>query len=367
MATKCKYSKMVPIKELKNHPKNPNVHSQDQVARLAQIIEYQGFRSPIIVSNLSGLIVAGHGRLAAAQKLGLKTVPVDYQDFDSEAQEYAHIVADNAIAEWAELDLSQINTEALDLGDDFDIDLLGMKDFIIEVADKYDEETEDEVPEEQSDPDTVVGDIWKLGRHRLMCGDATNEYSVESLLSGETIDMLFTDPPYGMDYSGRGEKTSNKILNDTGDVSKLYNLFQQIPERYIWGRVENYADLELKPRDIIIWKKNVFGMGRGYRGQYECCFYYGGFAGSDSDVWEVARDRKYEHPTQKPVDLAERAIKNSKPKTVLDAFGGSGSTLIACEKTNRTCYMMELEPKYVRVIIDRWEKYTGQKAELTNG
>lgn len=196
-----------------------------------------------------------------------------------------------------------------------------------------------------------------------MCGDATKKEDVEKLMDGNKADMVFTDPPYGMNYSGRGKETSNTILNDDIDPTDFYNVMPDVTERYIWGRVENYKHLLQEPRDTIIWKKNNFGMGRGYRGQYECCFYYGDFSGSDSDVWEVAKDYEYKHPTQKPVELCARAIRNSEPNSVVDLFGGSGSTLIACEQTNRKCYMMELDPKYIDVIIDRWEKFTGKKAE----
>lgn len=362
----CVYDSLVPLSELKPHPRNRNTHPDDQISRLARVIEYQGFRHPIVVSNLSGFIVAGHGRLAAAKKLKLKEVPVDYQDFGSEEQEYAFLVSDNAVALWAELDLSGINADIGDLGPDFDIDLLGIKNFEIDVADKEGLTDADAIPE-HVDPKTKRGDIYRLGNHRLMCGDATAQTDVDALLNGAVIDMLFTDPPYGMNYSGRGKNTSNKILNDDQDPTEFYNLFPEVSERYMWGRVENYKHLLIEPRDVIVWKKNVFGMGSGYRGQYEVCFYYGNFKGSDSDVWECKKDRNYQHPTQKPVELCERAIANSQPRTVMDLFGGSGSTLIACEKTNRKCFMMELDPHYCDVIVARWEQFTGKKAELING
>lgn len=364
MANKAEKIEIVELHKLVPNPKNPNKHPQDQIERLAKLIDYQGFRNPIIVSNRSGFIVVGHGRLEAAKKLGIEQVPVIYQDFDDEAQEYAYVVSDNTIAEWADTDLSMVNTEMLDLGPDFDVDLLGIKDFEIEPIEKYDEEKEDDVPEVPSDPVTKRGDVWILGDHRIMCGDSTSEADYERLCGPIEIDMLFTDPPYGMDYSGRGKETSNKILNDNIDPTEFYNLMPLVSERYIWGRVENYKHLLQEPRDTIIWRKNNFGMGKGYRGQYECCFYYGSFNGSDSDVWDVKKDNKYMHPTQKPVELCERAIKNSNPKTVLDLFLGSGSTLIACEKANRKCYGMELDEKYCDVIVKRWQDYTGKEAVL---
>lgn len=202
--------------------------------------------------------------------------------------------------------------------------------------------------------------------HFVMCGDSTDKASVELLMDGEKADMVFTDPPYGMDYSGRGENTSNKIMGDNIDPTEFYNIGSEISERYIWGRVENYKHLATEPRDTIIWKKNNFGMGRGYRGQYECCFYYGDFSGSDSDVWELPKDSKYEHPTQKPVSLCARAIQNSQPKIVIDYFLGSGSTLIACEQTDRTCFGMELSEAYTDVVRKRWAKYVYGDGALEN-
>lgn len=226
------------------------------------------------------------------------------------------------------------------------------------------EVVEDEAPEVSSEPPvSQLGETYQLGRHRIMCADSTVKENVELLMDGAKADMVFTDPPYGMDYSGRGKDTNNKIMGDTLDPTDFYGLGQDIPERYIWGRIENYKHLPSEPRDTIIWRKNNFGMGSGYRGQYECCFYYGDFSGSDSDVWELPKDVKYEHPTQKPVSLCARAIKNSQPKTVIDYFGGSGSTLIACEQTNRTCYMMELDPKYTDVIRRRYWKFVNDGDE----
>lgn len=224
---------------------------------------------------------------------------------------------------------------------------------------------EDEAPEvdESGPPKSKLGEIYQLGRHRVMCGDSLDYERVTQLLGGAQPDMVFTDPPYGMNYSGRGENTSSKILGDDTDPTEFYNIGSTIKERYVWGRVENYLHLDHKPRDVIIWKKNNFGMGSGYRGQYECCFYFGDFKGSDSDVWDFAKDSKYDHPTQKPVGLAARAIANSKPSIVIDYFGGSGSTLIACEQTDRTCYMMELDPKYVDVIRKRYHKFVAGNDE----
>lgn len=355
----CKYDSLVEVGSLKPHPKNRNKHPDDQIERLAKILKYQGVRAPIVVSRRSNKIVKGHGTLRAIKANQWDKAPVVYQDFEDDDQEWLFVQSDNAIASWAELDLKGINADIGELGP-FDIDLIGIKDFEVEPLDKLLGD-DDAVPDAKP-TDIKLGDLFILGDHRLLCGDSTDAEQVERLMSGEKADMVFTDPPYGMNYSGRGTNTKNKILNDNADPTIFYNLLTNISERYIWGRVENYENLKQKPRDVIIWKKNNFGMGSGYRGQYEVCFYYGNFNGSDSDVWEHKKDIDYKHPTQKPVELCERAIKNSNPKTIIDLFGGSGSTLIACEKTNRKCFMMELDPQYCQVIIDRWEQYTGKKA-----
>jgi len=226
-----------------------------------------------------------------------------------------------------------------------------------------------EIPEPPGSPKSKLGDIYQLGNHRVMCGDATNKESISSLLVDCKPELLYTDPPYGLGgYAGRSGKF-NKMKGDDDDPKQYYlSLPKTIPERYIWGSWSNLKDFDESPRDVIIWKKNNFGMGRGYRNQYELCMYFGTFAESDSDVWEVKKDivSEYKHPTQKPVELATKAIINSSKAgdSVLDLYMGSGSTLIACESTNRICYGMELDPGYVDVIIQRWENYTGKKAIL---
>ena len=201
------FQELIDIKSPKiiPHPDNMNKHPKEQIERLAKLIQYQGQRHPIIISKRSGFIVAGHGRWEA-MKLLAKTdnwdqIAVDYQDFESEAQEYAFMTSDNAIAEWAELDLSAVNTKMLDLGPDFDVDLLGIKDFVIEPIEKFEPQAdEDEVPDVVH-PITRRGDIWLLGNHRLMCGDSTMIDDVEKLMNGEKF-FVYADPPYGIDVVG---------------------------------------------------------------------------------------------------------------------------------------------------------------------
>lgn len=276
----------------------------------------------------------------------------------------AYRLADNKLNEsdW-DLELAIEELGDISLIDESLIDLTGFdSDLLIEP-----DEADDEVPDVPEEPQSKLGDLYELGQHRVLCGSATSNEDVQKVTDGKGVEMIYTDPPYGMNYSGRGKNTSKGIMNDDIDPTDFYNVLPEIQERYIWGRVENYKHLLAEPRDTIIWKKNNFGMGRGYRGQYECCFYYGQFSGSDTDVWEQKKDTDYTHPTQKPVELACRAIRNSKPASVIDVFAGSGSTLLACEKMGVPSYHIELDPKYVDVIVQRYVDYTGNATIKKNG
>lgn len=393
---KCAYKELVPISELKPHPKNRNKHPSDQITRLAEIISFQGIRSPIKVSTRSGFITAGHGRLEALRHLRIKDAPVDYQDYDSDEQEYADLQADNAIALWAELDLSGINMDVPDLGPDFDINMMGIRDFTLEPAEKFPQCDEDEVPD-HVEPKTNLGDIYQLGEHRLMCGNSTVATDIEKLTEGQKAEMCFTDPPYGVNYSGGiqfkdGEAQKNnrkKLANDDStniysEVAPMISAFVHGP-CYIWFAFSkaketiDAIDAIGEFHALIIWNKTnaTYGaLNANYKQRHEPCVYLKTkgstlrWAGPTTEctVWDMKRDGRNDlHPTQKPVELAARAIGNHDAKTVLDLFGGSGSTLIACENTSRKCFMMELDPHYCDVIVTRWEKYTGKTAELTNG
>lgn len=386
MKLHCLYDELLPTGDLKRHPKNPNKHSPEQIERLSHILAYQGWRYAIKVSRQSGFITSGHGRLEAAIKAGEKNVPVVFQDYDNDDHEYADIVADNAIASWSELDLANINTEIGELGPDFDIDLLGIKDFTIDVAEKLEPGCdEDDVPE-KVEPKTKPGDIYRLGRHRLMCGDATSVDAVGSLMGDSMADSVFTDPPYGYKYKSNHQTKHGMLENDDKILDFLpcaYSYMKENSSIYLCAshqtahKWRTMMDVHFEHKNLIVWKKNNWSMGDlsgAFACQHELIFFaHKGrieLRGERSrDVWDFDRDPPKDHPTQKPIEMVEFAIsKVTDPGAiVMDLFGGAGSTLIACEKTNRKCFMMEIDPHYCDVITARWEKYTGKKAELING
>jgi DNA modification methylase len=383
----CPHDAQVKVDDLKPHPKNRNKHSKEQIKRLAKILDYQGWRYPIKVSNLSGYITSGHGRLEAAKHLGWKEVPVSYQDYLDEAQEYADVQSDNSIASWAELDLAGINSDLTDLGPDFDIDLLGIKDFVLELAEKLDPQCdEDKVPDALPEPKVVKGEVYILGNHRLMCGDSTAITDVERLMDGEKADVLFTDPPYGYKYESNHQSKHSMLMNDDQILDFMpvaYSALSEDAAAYVCGSHQTIHlwrplfEQNFTYKNLIVWKKNNWSMGDlsgAFGGQHEIILF--GHKGRvelrgnrSPDVWEFDRDPPKDHPTQKPVPMISHALeKVSDSKSgVLDLFGGSGSTLIACEKTDRHCFMMELDPHYCGVILDRWQKYTGKKAHREDG
>lgn len=398
MIIHCQYDKLLPISEIKAkfHPRNRNIHPIEQIKRLANILKYQGIRYPVKLSNRSGYMISGHGRILAAEYNGWKEFPVVIQHYDNEVQEYADLTADNAIASWSELDFAGINSDLSDLGPDLDIDMLGIKNFVVDPIEKLEPGCdEDEVPE-HVEPKTKLGDTYILGNHRLLCGDSTQIDSVDKLMNGEKADMVFTDPPYGVNYDGghATEKRRTKLANDhdttiyndsiplavafTKDCAPLYLWFAATKSLQVLQVLQVLQDNNIEIRSWLIWNKNMaqFGaIGAQYKQKHEPCLYtfkkgnapFWDGPTNEVSVWDISRASKNEfHPTQKPVELSERAIGNSCPVSgsVLDLFGGSGSTLIGCEKTNRKCFMMELDPHYCDVIVARWEKYTGKKAEL---
>ncbi len=381
----CRFDELVPINKLKDHPKNRNKHPRDQLERLAKLYSYHGIRHPVIVSNLSGFVVAGCGRKDAGKIAGMATFPVVFQDFESEEAEYAFMQADNAIALWSEIDLSGINTDLPDLGPDFDIDMLGIRDFVIEPADKLEPQCdEDEIPE-KVEPRTKLGDLYKLGNHRLLCGDSTSIDAVERLMGGQKADMIFTDPPYGVDYEGINNDSRSGLADLLDQSFSNYALASRPGSGVYVFHSDRCADIfhEAFRRyfhfsSMVIWVKPALVLSQtDYQSKHEPMMYGwvdGGthtFYGDrkQTSVWEFGKESVTGHTTPKPVELVSKAIElSSKPGgSVIDLFGGSGSTLIACEKTARSCYMMELDPHYCDVIVSRWEVFSGKKAELLNG
>lgn len=378
MKINCAHTQLVELHKLQPNPKNPNKHPEKQIDKLAKIIDYQGQRAPIVVSKLSGFITKGHGRLMAIQKLGWQKAAVDFQAYENEAQEYADIVADNKIAELAEHDDAMMIDELKKLDFD-DFDLLGMDDFELpEEPDEAKEEIEDDVP---SNVETRCkpGDLWLLGQHRLICGDSTNMTDVERLMGGKTAEMVFMDPPYGFNYKKKSDQST--IQNDGSEfaqvISDAVSIIDQVikpKEQFIWGDFKTASEfLEAtnmlgKPKSCIVWSKPIQHRMHKFEPCHEFCWYWGdnGNPFFDKNVVESRREIRPEHPTMKPIDLITHLFASNKLKTVVDLFGGSGSTLIACEKTRRQCFMMELDPKFCDVILKRWENYSGQKAKLSN-
>jgi DNA modification methylase len=382
MNFQCAHKELVDLHKLQPNPKNPNKHPEKQIKLLAKIIDYQGQRAPIVVSNRSGFITKGHGRLEALKSLGWAKAAVDYQDYADEAQEYADMVADNKIAELATHDDKFMLDTILADFPDIDTELLGLDNFKLpKVLEPQCDE--DEVPE-QVDTRAKPGDVWQLGAHRLMCGDSTNIQQVEALMAGDLADMVFTDPPYGVNertnrkdnkrFGAAESKNFTPVKGDESeDVAKeAFSIATTFGATTIYWGANNYSFLPIS-RGWIVWDKRE-NKGTDDNGDAELAWtncnkpirtFYHLWKGM---IKSSERGESRVHPTQKPIVLAEWCFENyGNPKSVLDLFGGSGSTLIACEKTNRKCFMMELDPHYVDVILARWEKYTGKTAERLNG
>jgi DNA modification methylase len=377
--------KLAEISNIKPYENNPRKLSDQAIEKVAMSLKEYGFRQPIVVDK-DMVIVAGHTRYRASKKLGLKQVPISVIDNLTEEQINAYRIADNRTAEESEWDNELLKMEIKELeAKDFKLDLLGFNDEQLNnilFEEKQGLTDEDEVPEAPEEPITKLGDIWKLGNHRVMCGDSTMLDHIDKLTENQKPDMIFTDPPYNVAFNGRSGKF-DVIKNDNLEESEFNNFIDTILSNlsilnintyYICCNWAFYSILQkkLKPKACIVWAKNVFGLGKGYRHQHEFILFDGFIDASiknESNLWKISKDTKYKHPTQKPVELSSRAIKNSsKAKNIiLDIFGGSGSTLIACEKLDRKARIMELDPKYCDVIIKRWENFTGKKAELENG
>lgn len=379
----------IPVGKLKPYDKNTRKHEDYDVSQIAKSIEQYGFNDPIGIWGKDNIIVEGHGRLLAAKKLGMDKVPCIRLDNLTDEQRREYAIMHNKTAELSAWDFDLLAAEIPELDfSGFDID------WGLPADEEETEITEDEPPEvdEEHEPICQLGDIWQLGEHRLMCGDSTDKITIEKLLEGNfgKIDIVLTDPPYNVAYKGK-TKDELEIENDAmeqeefeGFLSSSFEIINETLKKggafYIWHASRSQREFEnalnnvgLQVRQQLIWVKNSMVLGRqDYQWRHEPCFY-----GWKEGTHDWYSDRKQttvlefdrptankEHPTMKPISLMAYQIKNSTKKgdIVFDGFGGSGSTLIACEQTGRKCYTCEIDPKYCDVIIKRWENLTGKKA-----
>jgi site-specific DNA-methyltransferase (adenine-specific) len=389
--------KEVAVNKLIPYAKNSRTHSVEQVAQIAASIKEFGFRNPILVDGVG--IIAGHGRLLAAQKLGLDKVPtIDCSDMTA-SQKKAYIIADNKLAMNAGWDNEFLTIELKDLeAEGFDLTLTGFDDKELDALLNVIQGTEgltdeDDVPDTPIEPKTKLGDVYILGNHRLMCGDSCSVTDMQKLVNDRQVDMWLTDPPYNVAYEGK-TKDALTIQNDSMDnegfrqfLRDAYVTADTVMKAgavfYIWhADSEGYNfrgaahDAGWKVRQCLIWKKSTMVMGRqDYHWKHEPCLY--GWKEGAGHLWATDRkqttvlefdkpNRNKEHPTMKPVALFEyQMLNNTKGgDIILDSFGGSGTTMLAAEKNGRIAYLMELDPKYCDVIVKRWEDFTGKKAEL---
>lgn len=372
------------ISDITPYEKNPR-KNDEAVKYVTESIREFGFKVPIVVDK-NNIIVAGHTRYKAAKKLKLNEVPCIVADDLTDEQIQAFRLADNKVAEKAEWDFDLLAEEMEDLINcDFDMTLFGFELDEPEEVEVQEDDFEAELPEE---PKAKLGDIYQLGNHRLMCGDSTLIDDVEKLMNGEKADMVFTDPPYGYNYQSNMREKSQKfdVIENDDKILDFFPNIQIVCNGFVficttWKVLDKWIPLFKKYHELsnmIIWNKGGGGIGdlkHTFSTDYEvilCSNNGREITGKRiGSVWTIQKDgsSSYVHPTQKPVKLAEFAIRNTtnRKDIVLDLFGGSGSTLIGCEQMDRQCRMMEYDPKYVDVIIERWEQFTGQKAVLLNG
>jgi DNA modification methylase len=381
-----------PLDRLVPYERNARTHSAEQIAQIQASIREFGFTNPILVDGADG-ILAGHGRLAAAKDMGLAEVPVIVLDHLSPEQRRAYVLADNQLALNAGWDMEVLRFELGELGElGFDLSLLGFDDEqLAELAPEAEElppedADADAVPEAPEEPITKPGDVWLLGKHRVMCGDSTALTEVEKLMDGGKADVLFTDPPYGINFKPQ-RGTHDIILNDNLDGQEFDDFLDGVfgaalasmkPDTYafVWtgwpkiGAFERSLQKFFRIQAMHVWVKNNFGIGYYSRPKHEPFYLclngkpvYPSTA--PADVWDHARVHKTVHSCEKPVGLIEDILNTyHKNSLVIDLFGGSGSTLIACEKTSRHARLMELDPRYCDVIVKRWQQFTGKTATL---
>lgn len=357
------------MKDIRPYEHNPRNNDSAVDAVAASIKEF-GWQQPIVVDK-DGVIIAGHTRYKAAQKLKLKEVPVVVAENLTDDQVKAYRLADNKTGELAEWDFSALEEELAGLAQ-IDMQQFGFDQTILpESHELVEDDYEEAAPEE---PKSKLGDIYQLGRHRLMCGSATSVENVEMLTGDAKIDLVYTDPPYGMNAVSKSgvlfEKYKEDIMND-GDNSVAIDSFNLCASMFadvkqVWWGANYYTECLPSSECWIVWDKN-----NGASDQTDCELAYANFRSVVRQFTMASEKKNRVHPTQKPCKLFSEIVnkfdKDNAFRNVLDLFGGSGSTLVACEQMGKTCYTMELDPRYVDVIIDRWEKLTGEKAVLLNG
>ena len=399
------------VQDLIPYINNSRTHSEEQVNQIVASINEFGFTNPLLIDE-KGSIIAGHGRLMASKKLGMEEVPCIVLSGLTEAQKKAYIIADNKMALNAGWDDELLKIELENLKElDFDLELTGFNvDELDDILGKNEEEKEiieDEVPEVPEEPKAKLGDIYQLGSHFLMCGDSTKEEDVAKLMNGVKAQMTFSDAPYNISFKGSMSNTTvngvmvkhkganqrhDAIDNDCMSKEEFYDFMcktlQNIKE-YVKGAwylsfssnnleelLNPLRDNDMNWKSIIIWMKNQATLSmKDYKSRYEPIVYgrfddtFYGETAKEEDIWEYQRTLKNDlHPTMKPIPLICNMLKMSSKENdnVLDLFGGSGSTLIACEQLNRNCYMMELDPHYISVIIERYINFTGNDVYRLN-
>ena len=387
-----------PIASLIPYANNARTHSDEQVAQIAASMREWGWTNPVLVDEDGG-IIAGHGRVMAARKLGLTDVPCMVASGWTDEQKRAYVLADNQLATNAgwNPELLSLELKGLDAAG-FNLDLLGFGDLAALMADKTDGLTDpDDVPDAPLEPVTVLGDVWSMGKHRIVCGDSTDADTVAKVLAGVEPHLMVTDPPYGVEYAANwrdgalggksGGRATGKVENDNrADWSEAWALFPG-DVAYVWHAgnmahtvAESLIATGLEIRAQIIWAKNNIVISRGhYHPKHEPCWYAvrksatGHWNGDrkQSTVWNIDKPMKSEtgHSTQKPVECMKRPIENnsSPGQAVYEPFSGSGTTIIAGEMTGRHIYAIELSPAYVDVAVERWQAFTGQEATLEDG
>ena len=386
-----------PVESLIPYARNAKQHADAQVAQIAASIREFGWGAPILVDGQNN-VIAGHGRLLAARKLGMTEVPVVPMTHLTDTQRKALILADNKISENASWDDALLGLELTELQEaSFDLELTGFTaeewDKLIASDSNAGLVDDDQIPDVIETAISQIGDVWLLGEHKVLCGDATKTEDYKKLLGDELADLTVTDPPYNVDYANTAQDrlrgTDRPILND--NMGKDFGAFLQTACKNILDITKGAVYIAMSSSELdtlqsafraaggkwstfIIWAKNTFTLGRAdYQRQYEPILYgwkdgvqhYWCGARDQGDVWHIKKPHKNDlHPTMKPVELVERAIRNSSKTRdiVLDPFGGSGTTLIACEKSNRRARLIELDPKYVDIIVQRWQNFSGQQA-----